>query len=158
MIRKGGYRFSDKIMPRTKRSAPRPAAGSKAKRPPSPEAFSSLGDCVLGGLDRAGPDDLPGRLGLEHHLLAREGVGALARLGRRLLDHDELRKARDQEETALLELLVADVDETVHHVLDVTLGEFGGGRDLFDQLRLRHLVGHDCSVDSGRRTIWLKTP
>src|SRR5262245_21604344 len=130
----------------------------KAKRPPSPEAFSPLGDRVLGSLDGPGPDDLPGRLGLEHHLLAREGVGALARLGRRLLDHDELRETRHEEEAALLELLVTDVHETIHHVLDVTLGEFGGGRDLFDQLRLRQLGGHDCSIDSGRRTIWLRTP
>ena len=118
----------------------------EAKRPPSPEAFSSSGDCVFCSLDGPGPDDLPGRLGLEHHLLAREGVGALARLGRRLLDHDELREARHQEEAVLLEFLVTDIHETIHHVLDVTLGKLGGGRDLFDQLRLRHLGGHDCSI------------
>src|SRR5882757_3352088 len=76
---------------------------------------------VLGGLDRPCADDLPGRLGLEHHLFAREGVGALARLGRRLLDHDELREAGDEENPALLQLLVADIDERVQHALDVAL-------------------------------------
>src|SRR3954464_9471779 len=62
---------------------------SRQKRPPSPEAFSQS-NRVLGGLDRPGPHDLARRLGLEHHFFAREGVGALARLGRGLLDHDEL--------------------------------------------------------------------
>src|SRR5207248_892749 len=138
-------------------SSPHSRAWPQAKRPPSPEAFS-LSDGVLGGLDRPGPDDLPGRLGLEHHLFAREGVGALAGLGRGLLDHDELRKARHKEYAALLELLVSDVDERVHHVLDVALGKFGGGRDLLDQLRLRQLGSHDGSIDSGRGTIWRKMP
>ncbi|MGY4477664.1 NAD(P)-dependent dehydrogenase (short-subunit alcohol dehydrogenase family) [Bradyrhizobium sp. USDA 3364] len=113
---------------------------------------------VLGGLDRPSADDLPGRLGLEHHLFAGEGVGALARLGRRLLDHNELREAGDEEHPGLLQLLVADIDERVQNVLDVALGEFGGGRDLLDHLRLRQLGSHGCSIDSGVGTIWRKTP
>src|SRR6218665_445063 len=92
---------------------------------------SLSGDGVLGSLDRAGADDLAGRLGLEHHLFARERVGALASLGRRLLDDDELGEARHQEQAALLELLVADIGQRLHDVLDVTLGKLGGGRDLF---------------------------
>src|SRR5882757_1150908 len=133
------------------------AAGPKAKglRHRTPLYFLNR---VLGGLDRPSADDLPGRLGLEHHLFAREGVGALARLGRRLLDHDELREAGDEENPALLQLLVADIDEGVQHALDVALGKFGGGRDLLDHLRLRQLGSHVCSIDSGRRTIWRKTP
>src|SRR5207253_7784437 len=96
----------------------------KQKRPPSPEAFS-LSDRVLGGLDRAGANDLARRLGLEHHFFAREGVGALARLGRGLLDDDELGEAGNEEHAVLLQLLVADVDERVHHALDFFLGNFG---------------------------------
>src|SRR4051794_32948991 len=49
-----------------KRGRPR-----KQKRPPSPKAFSLL-NRVLGGLDWPCADDLPGRLGLEHHFFARE--------------------------------------------------------------------------------------
>src|SRR4051794_2625344 len=118
----------------------------QTERPPLPEAFSLFLNRVLGGLDRAGPDDLAGRLGLEHHFLAREGVGTLASLGRGLLDHDELREAGDEEYPVLLELLVANVNERFHHALDLFLRNFGGGRDLLDQLRLRHLGGHDCSI------------
>src|SRR6185369_4142031 len=119
-------------------------AASK-KRPPSPEAFS-LSNRVLGGLDRPGPHDLACRLGLEHHFFAREGVGALARLGRGLLDHDELGEAGDEEHPVLLQLLVADVNERIHHALDFLLRNFGGRSDLFDQLRLRHLGSHVCSI------------
>src|SRR3954451_16112790 len=119
------------------------------KRPPPREgAFALLAHGVLGGLDRAGADDLPGRLGLEHHLFARERVGALARLGRGLLDDHELGEARHQEQAVLLELLVTDVGQRLHDALDVTLGKLGGGRDLFDQLRFRHLGGHRVSSDS----------
>src|SRR5438552_10870798 len=124
-------------------------AQPKTKRPPLPGAFSLFLNRVLGGLDRASPDDLAGRLGLEHHFLAREGVGALPSLGRGLLDHDELREAGDEEYPVLLELLVADVNERFHYALDLFLRNFGGGRDLFDQLRLRHLGSHGCSIDSG---------
>src|SRR3954466_6679678 len=81
---------------------------STQERPPFPEAFS-LSNRVLGGLDRPSPHDLARRLGLEHHFFAREGVGALASLGRGLLDHDELGEAGDEEHPVLLQLLVADV-------------------------------------------------
>src|SRR5205085_6870508 len=83
---------------------------SKQKGPPSPEALSLL-NRVLGGLDRPCAHDLARRLGLEHHLFAGEGVGALPSLGRGLLDHDELGEAGDEEHPVLLQLLVADVDE-----------------------------------------------
>src|SRR4029079_6740852 len=92
---------------------PLPASGarlSKQKGPRRRRPFRFL-HRVLGGLDRAGPDDLAGWLGLEHHFLAREGVGALPSLGRGLLDHDELREAGDEEYPVLLELLVANVNE-----------------------------------------------
>src|SRR6266702_6889159 len=103
------------------RSAARPRvsnhdAGTAAptpqtKRPPFPGAFSLVLDRVLGGLDRAGANDLARRLGLEHHFLAREGVGTLAGLGRGLLDHDELCEAGDEEHAVLLELLVTNVNQ-----------------------------------------------
>src|ERR1700716_3491042 len=131
--------------------------GPESKRPPSPEAFSFL-NCVLGGLDRPCANDLPGRLGLEHHFFAREGVGTLPSLGRGLLDHDELREAGDEEHPVLLQLLVTDVNQRFHHALDLFLRNFGGGRDLFDQLRLRHLGSHVCSIDSGKGTLWRKPP
>src|SRR6186713_3470854 len=65
-------------------------------------------DRVFGSLDRACPDDFPGRLGLEGHGLAGEGIGALARLGGGLLDHHELGESGNEEHTRLLELLVTD--------------------------------------------------
>src|SRR3954451_18397334 len=140
--------------------------GKTTKRPPSSGAFpfsqaafaALFLNRVLGGLDRASPDDLAGRLGLEHHFLAREGVGALASLGRGLLDHDELGEAGDEEYPVLLQLLMANVNERLHHALDFLLRNFGGRSDLFDQLRLRHLGSHVCSIDSGRGTIWRKLP
>src|SRR5262249_7402037 len=102
-------------------------------------------DRVLDRLDRARPDDLPGRLGLEHHLFLGEGVDALARLGGGLLDDDEFRKAGNDEDAGLLQLLVADGCERLHDALDVPLGELGMGfTDLLDQLRLRQIVRHCC--------------
>jgi hypothetical protein len=104
-------------------------------------------------LDRPCPDDLAGGLGLEHHFLAREGVGALPCLGRGLLHHDELGKARNEKNAILLELFMTDVGHRLHDVLHVPLGKFSSGRNFFDQLRFGHLGGHRVSSDSNRGTI-----
>src|SRR3979490_2779081 len=101
---------------------------------------------VLGGLDGAGADDLAGRLGLEGHRLAREGVGALARLGGGLLDDDEFCKARDQEDAGFLELLVTDRRERLDDALDVLLRQLRVMLlYLLDQLRLRQMGRHVAS-------------
>ena len=59
-----------------------------------------------------------------------------------LLDDDELGKARDDEHAVLLQLFVADFGQRLHHALDVLLRQFTELRNLFNQLRLRHLGLH----------------
>src|SRR6185437_4023844 len=78
-------------------------------------------DSVLGGLHRPCPNDLSRGLGLEHHFLPGERVDALPRLRRWLFHHNELRKARQQKYSGLLEFLVADVCQRIHDVLHVAL-------------------------------------
>src|ERR1700722_3853558 len=111
-------------------------------------------------LDRARPDDLPGRLGLEGHRLAGEWIGALPRLGGRLLDHHELGKAGNQEHTGFLQLLVTHRRKRLQNALDLLLRNFSLRRDLLDQLRLRHLYGHFVSYRLIRLTdsIWESSP
>src|SRR5215467_12914238 len=85
--------------------------GRTANDPPrrmgAREAAASL-DRVLHGFDRTCPDDLSGRLGLERHRLSGEGIRSLTFLRGRLLDDDELRKARNDEDAGFLQLFVAD--------------------------------------------------
>src|SRR5215218_2520903 len=76
-------------------------------------------DCVLRSLDRAGAHDLAGRLGLEGHCFAGEGVGALACLGGGLLDDDELGEAGNEEHAALLQLFIAEGRHGLDNALDV---------------------------------------
>src|ERR1700690_4199532 len=83
-------------------------------------------DGVFRGFDRPRSHDLPCWFGLEHHFLAREGVGAFPRLGRWLLDHDELGKAWYEKYPGFLQFLVTYVGQGIHDVLHVTLRELGG--------------------------------
>src|ERR1700722_8498185 len=88
-----------------------------ARAPKGPQALHR----VLGRFHRACPDDLAGRLGLEHHRLAGERIGALARLGGGLLDDHEFGKAGNQEHSGFLQLLVADGGEGFQNALDILL-------------------------------------
>ena len=103
-----------------------------------------LSDRVFDGLDRAGLDHLARRLGLEHGGLAREGIHALARLCRRLLDNEELGKARQNEHAVLLELLVAELAKRLQNALDIFAREVLGVRldEFLNELRLSHQVRH----------------
>src|SRR5258708_147372 len=106
-----------------------------------------LGDGVLRRLHGAGANDLAGGLRLEDRRLLREGVDALARLRGGLLDDDELREARQQEDAVLLELLVTDVAKRLENALDVLLGQLVGVlfRQLLNQLGLGQYLGHAIS-------------
>src|SRR5690606_38671959 len=93
---------------------------------------------VLQRLEREDLDDLPRRLGLEDGLFLGEGVDALARLGRRLLDDLDLHQAGDGEEAGaaasdvLLDLLVERIEDR----LDLLLGELRLLGDAGEQLGL----------------------
>src|SRR6185437_9422371 len=62
---------------------------------------------------------LAGRLCLEHHLLAGEGVDSLARLGRRLLDDLHLQQAGHREEAVALQALLDYAVERVEDTSDL---------------------------------------
>lgn len=87
---------------------------------------------VPSGFQRSHAYNLPGRLGFEHHLLAREGIGALARLGGGFLDHHELREAGDEEHAAPFQFPVAQVGQRLHDAPHVALGKFGADSNFFD--------------------------
>src|SRR5258708_2167063 len=103
--------------------------------------------------DGPGPDDLAGRLGLEHHRLPGKGIGALPRLGGGLLDDDEFCEAGNEENTGLLQFLVADRYKRLQNALNLFLGHFRLGSDFLNQLRLGHLVCHfsSCWLIRGNR-------
>src|SRR5581483_5008632 len=103
--------------------------------PPCAVRYATRLHRVLGGFDWPCPHDLPRRLGLEHGRLLGEGIDALARLGGRLLDDNELREARQHKRAGLLELFVSDAGERLEHALYVLLGELALGCDPLDQLR-----------------------
>src|SRR5690606_13872982 len=94
---------------------------------------------VLQRLEREDLDDLPRRLGLEDGLFLGEGVDALARLGRRLLDDLDLHQAGGGEEAGaagsdgLLDLLV----ERIEARINLLLAEVGCLADVGDGLGLR---------------------
>src|SRR5450759_3910839 len=75
---------------------------------PSSTIQMSLGDSVFGCLDRAGLDDLAGRLGLEDGCFLGEGVDSLALLGGGLLDDKHADQAGNDEESVLLQLGLPD--------------------------------------------------
>src|ERR1700722_1082242 len=112
---------------------------------------------VFGGLNRSGPDDLAGRLRLEHRRLLGERIDALARLRGRLLDHDELCKSRHHERTGLLKFLVANRGDRVDDALDVLASDFARMPldDALNERRFRHCVSHllsPCQRDALRET------
>src|SRR5262245_3256574 len=104
IVAKIGRDCSDRVMSDKKiptRRAGSTGAASESLRPLDDGLSRWLSDRVLDGFDRARPDDLPGGLRLEHHLLAGERVRALARLCGGLLDDDELGEAGHDEDAGL---------------------------------------------------------
>src|SRR6185437_6326675 len=73
----------------------------------------------LQALQRHHADLFAGRLGLEHHLLAGEGVDSLAGLRRRLLYDLHLQQARHGEETVALQALLDHAIERVEDAADL---------------------------------------
>src|ERR1700687_5988356 len=98
---------------------------------------------VLGRLDWTGLDHLARRLGLEDRRLLREGIDAFPSLRRRLLDHDELREARNEKRSRFLEFLVRDVRQPFQYFFYVLLAQTSRvSRELLNQFRLRHQFCH----------------
>src|SRR5690606_28467691 len=78
-------------------AAARPPA-SRARRAGAPDPS----DRVLQGLQGDDLDDVAGRLGLDRHRLAGEGIAALLRLGRGLADDLDLGHVRQQRDARTL--------------------------------------------------------
>src|SRR5215471_14545786 len=98
---------------------------------------------VLGRFDWTSLDQLPRRLGFEDRRLLRKGIDTLPSLRRRLLDHNELREARNQKHSRFLEFLVGDGREPFEYFSDVLLAEtIRLAGELLNQLRLRHEFCH----------------
>src|ERR1700750_1813351 len=87
--------------------SPRPRRGLYQQ--PEATLGASLLHRFFRGFDRARPDNFSGRFGLEGHRLTRKGIGALARLGRRLLNDNEFCEAGNNERAVLFQLLVANL-------------------------------------------------
>src|SRR5262249_13766476 len=103
----------------------------------NPQKLQRLNDLdgVFGGLHWANFQDLPGWLRLEHRRLLGEGIDARALRRRRLLDHDELGIARQQENAGLFQLLIADGCERLDERLHVLLRQLSFVGDLLNELR-----------------------
>src|SRR5260370_36864190 len=82
------------------------------KKAPDMGAFPL--DSILCGFDGPRPYDLPCRLGLEHHLLTRELVGALPRLAGRFLDDHALCTTLNEADPVFLQLLVPANSQRIH--------------------------------------------
>src|SRR5665811_111168 len=95
---------------------------------------------VLRSLHRAHLENLAGRLRLEDGGFLGEGVDALARLGGRLLDHDELGEARQHELAGLLHFLVAKGRQRFEDGLHVLLGQLKLVGNILNEFGFRHHV------------------
>src|SRR6187399_1452858 len=112
---------------------PSPARGSGpwsgGRQTPAPRTESS--DLVLEGLEGTDPDAARRGLRLDHDLLTRERVDALASLAGRLVHTGELRDARQRELAAALRLEVTDdvLAERLDDRRHLTLRELRSLRD-----------------------------
>jgi uncharacterized damage-inducible protein DinB len=120
-------------------------------------------DRVFDGLHGACPNAFARRLGRELLLLFRERVDALSRRTGRLLHDDELREAGQDEDAALLQLLVSDGHERLDDRLHVLAGDVlaVGVDDRLQDLTLRERLallrgrglrhGWWCSLERARK-------
>jgi hypothetical protein len=81
--------------------------------------FSTLRYRVFGSLYRAGPNDLPSRLGLEYCWLLCERIDAFSRLCGGLLNDDEFGDSGHEEGSRFLEFFVTYFRERLDDALDV---------------------------------------
>src|SRR5258708_31475842 len=100
---------------------------------------------VFDGLYRGSLDELAGWFGLENSRLFGEWIDALARLGGRLFDDDELGEARQHVGPGLLELLIADARQRLDDAFDILSRQTARMlvRNCLNEFRLRHLLHAD---------------
>jgi uncharacterized tellurite resistance protein B-like protein len=111
------------------------SARVRAAKPPD----ARPGDLVhhfLEVLQRRDAHFLAGRLGLEHHLLAGEGIDAFTRLGGGLLDDFHLQKTGQREQARALQALLDHSAEGFEHIRDLLLGEARVFGNLSEDFRL----------------------
>src|SRR5580692_11259462 len=128
----------------------RPIGSSSTRRPSHSVdgfGFRTLRYRVFGGLDGARPDDLAGRLRLEHRRFLGKRIDAFSRLCGGLLDDNEFGEPGHEEGARFLEFLVADLRQQLDDALDVLARHAGWVLlgDLLNEFRLRHQLSHVCS-------------
>src|SRR5207248_594429 len=95
-------------------------------------------------LHRTSPNDFPRRFGLEYCRLFCEWIDAVARLGGRLLDDDELREAGQHEDPRFLEFFIANGSKRLDDAPDIFSRQIARMllSDLLNQFRFRKLLCH----------------